>query len=58
MTLDEFAQWLEGEANRLRDNRWKMHGGTRHRYDLDNWADALLWAARKARTRANDATEN
>lgn len=51
MTLTEYAAWLEGEAERLRDNRWKMHGGSRNRYDLDHWADALLWAARKARQR-------
>ncbi|GAB3952321.1 hypothetical protein GCM10029976_090320 [Kribbella albertanoniae] len=51
--LSEFADWLDGEAIRLRDNRWKMHGGTRHRYDLDHWADALRWAARKARQRAD-----
>lgn len=49
-TLTEFADYLETEANRLRGNRWEVHGGTRHRYDLDHWADALKWAARKART--------
>jgi hypothetical protein len=56
-TLEEFAQYLETEAERLRDNRWKIHGGTRHRYDLDHWADALKWAARKARTQAGGQSE-
>jgi hypothetical protein len=54
MTLEEFAVWLEAEAARLRDNRWKLHGGSRNRYDLDHWADALLWAARKARRKGEE----
>lgn len=56
-TLEEFAGWLEGEAERLHGIRWKLHGGTRNRYDLDHWADALTWAARKARTQAGGQSE-
>jgi hypothetical protein len=50
LTPAEFADWLDAEAQRVHDIRWELHGGTKHpRLDLEGWADALKWAARKAR---------
>lgn len=49
--LSEFAEYLEAEARRIKILREKHHGGTRNRHDLIYWADALEWAARKARER-------
>lgn len=48
MTLTQFAEFLEVEARRIKASREMRHGGTRNRYDLIAWADALQWAARKA----------
>lgn len=47
--LNDFAKWLDGEALRLKAQRERLHGGTRERLDLIHWADALQWAAKKAR---------
>lgn len=49
MTPEEFADWLDTEARRLKIAREKAWGGTMRRFDLITWADALQWAARKAR---------
>jgi hypothetical protein len=52
---DDFADFLRREANRLRGARQDHHGGTRARYDLLHWAEALEWAARKYEKQTKEA---